>query len=71
MGSKMTMEQYGKLAAGILNIPRKQRDMLARALEDKRREEDAKKAIGKAAHEAQGVITGPGGAWVDPVGGTE
>ena len=38
---KLTMEQYGKVAAEVLGLPRMNRDMLERALVAKREAEDA------------------------------
>ena len=38
--SKLTMEEYGKVAASVLSLPRKNRDMLVRALAEKADRED-------------------------------
>ena len=41
---KLTMEQYAQIAAEVLALPRRNRDMLQRALEQKAAKEDAAKA---------------------------
>ena len=38
--SKLTMEEYGKVAAMVLSLPRKNRDMLSRAIDEKADKED-------------------------------
>jgi len=40
---KLTMEEYGKIAASVLSLPRKNRDMLMRALIEKAGREDTAK----------------------------
>lgn len=47
--SKMSMEEYGKLLAGILSVPRRQRDMIEKALAGKREAEDIAKITQDAA----------------------
>jgi len=46
---KITMAEYGTLAASVLNLPRKTRDILEGALAKKRAAEDAAKANGAPA----------------------
>ncbi len=46
MGNKITMAEYGKLAAQVLNLPRKTRYMLESLLAEKRNE-DANDDVGK------------------------
>jgi len=49
--AKVTTEEYGKVAAMVLSLPRKNRDMLERALVAKREKEDADKAEKAVSHE--------------------
>jgi len=42
--AKLTMEEYGNVAAMVLSLPRKNRDMLERVLAAKRQKEDERKA---------------------------
>ncbi|MEN6607167.1 MAG: hypothetical protein ABFD60_07975 [Bryobacteraceae bacterium] len=43
MGNRISMAEYGKLAAQVLNLPRKTRNMLETALFEKRSAEDMAK----------------------------
>lgn len=54
--AKLTMEQYGRVAASVLALPRRCRDMLERSLAAKRAEEDAAKAQGDGQPELPGGV---------------